>query len=156
MCACPLGPTASNALLSVQKHCPAVPRSRFSSHVCCNCRTCHNCRYCSGSTALLCHIGPRSITTAWVGDSRAVLGRRKHLVHHQGPIQQRQQRLEQLRGPAGSSSSSSMLSEQQQQQQSAWEAIPLSFDHKPDRQDENVSAFVALAVWLSLQFVLWL
>jgi hypothetical protein len=77
-------------------------------------------------------------------------------VHHQGPIQQRQQRLEQLRGPAGSSSSSTLSEQQQQQQQSAWEGIPLSFDHKPDRQDENVSAFVALAVWLSLQFVLWL
>jgi serine/threonine protein phosphatase PrpC len=65
----------------------------------------------SGSTALLCHIGPRSITTAWVGDSRAVLGRRTR----QPP-------------PLSSRSSGS----------SGWEVLPLSDDHKPERADEQV------------------
>lgn len=102
-----------------------LPHNFFWFTLCC----------CSGSTALLCHVDPRSITTAWVGDSRAVLGRRRRLlqtrIHHQ---QQQQQN-----------------SAPQQQPQSSWEAIPLSMDHKPERRDESVSHLCSQASYLSSQ-----
>jgi hypothetical protein len=80
----------------------------------------------SGSTALLCHIDHDKITTAWVGDSRAILGRRV----------------------SGSSSSTTtnnnrtghwQQQEQQQQQQGQWQVVQLSDDHKPERPDEQAS-----------------
>lgn len=78
----------------------------------------------SGSTAILCHVGPDSITAAWVGDSRAVLGRKVEEVDLRMGWRQRQQ--QQLQGGNGSSNSCK------------WQAIELSSDHKPERPDEQV------------------
>jgi hypothetical protein len=100
----------------------------------------------SGSTAILCHIGPRSITTAWVGDSRAVLGRRKQLwqlgrsqqPQQAGPLRPQQQSSGLQQPDGGGSSDGSIWQQLQQQEGDRWE-VPLSSDHKPDRQDEYVS-----------------
>lgn len=83
----------------------------------------------SGSTALVTHIGHDTLTTAWVGDSRAVLGRR--LVDADKGLKapkQHQQQWQQWGGGSGSSSSSSQK----------WQVIQLSDDHKPERPDEQV------------------
>jgi serine/threonine protein phosphatase PrpC len=84
----------------------------------------------SGSTALLCHIGPDSITTAWVGDSRAVLGRRLS-EPEAWDLRLRQQQQRGSSGWNGGSSSSDS-------EGGRWQAIPLSDDHKPERPDEQV------------------
>jgi len=78
----------------------------------------------SGSTAVVCFLQGSSLTTAWVGDSRAVLGRP---------------------APAGtllgSSSSSSSASDSPAAASGpppvSWSVQELSFDHKPDRRDER-------------------
>jgi serine/threonine protein phosphatase PrpC len=96
----------------------------------------------SGSTALLCHVGPDRISTAWVGDSRAVLGRRV-LEPKAWDLRLRQQQRSSSSSSAvtgGSSSSGSGSNEG-----GRWQAIPLSDDHKPERPDEQVRAVALLA-----------
>jgi serine/threonine protein phosphatase PrpC len=87
----------------------------------------------SGSTAVLCHIGPDSITTAWVGDSRAVLGRRLS-EPKAWDLRLRQQQQRSSSAWNGSSSSDS--------EGARWQAIPLSDDHKPERPDEQVRGLI--------------
>jgi hypothetical protein len=100
----------------------------------------------SGSTALLAHIGPDCITTAWVGDSRAVLGRRVQQQQQHGAIGSSnsggsgwRQQLQQLGIAKGSSSGSSSNGDGLPLQLGpGWQAVALSDDHKPDREDERV------------------
>jgi serine/threonine protein phosphatase PrpC len=99
----------------------------------------------SGSTALLCHIGPDSLTTAWVGDSRAVLGRRvAEPKAWDLRVRQQQRSSSSSSSVWGGSSSSSSNSSVNGDDGGRWQAIPLSDDHKPERPDEQVSAAVGL------------
>lgn len=94
----------------------------------------------SGSTAIVCHLGPGGVlTTAWVGDSRAVLGRRRPTPSslqfnlpgdlsgevptlNRPPPRVSFAAKQQAGAPIGS----------------GWDAVALSDDHKPDRADEKL------------------
>ncbi|MEW5313329.1 MAG: hypothetical protein WDW38_004906 [Sanguina aurantia] len=87
----------------------------------------------SGSTAIVCHMGPGNVlTTAWVGDSRAVLGRRRPTG---SPLASPSMSASGSRISAGDlmndSSSPVFIS-------SGWDAVALSDDHKPERPDEKL------------------
>jgi hypothetical protein len=99
----------------------------------------------SGSTAVLCHIGPDSVTTAWVGDSRAVLGRRIS-EPKAWDLRLRQQQQQQQRRSGSSVRGDGRGSSSSDDDGGSWQAIPLSDDHKPERPDEQVRAAVTVQV----------
>ena len=92
----------------------------------------------SGSTAVLCHVGGNSVTAAWVGDSRAVIGRRRNRGRSSSTSSQ-DSSPDWLNDGGESWGSSSSMGSWEFEQDQCWEAIPLTNDHKPDRGDEMVS-----------------
>jgi hypothetical protein len=115
----------------------------------------------SGSTAVLVHIGPDSLTSAWVGDSRAVLGRRvlgstghaggaraapvvaAVTAASAGPDWMHLEGGEEVGRAASASLANHTSSSSGRRTEGVhWEAVPLTADHKPDRPDELVRGMV--------------
>jgi hypothetical protein len=113
----------------------------------------------SGSTAVLVHIGPDTLTSAWVGDSRAVLGRRVQgapghaggaraapvvaavTTSSPGPDWMHLEGGEEVGRVACAPAATPISSGSRRAEALHWEAVPLTADHKPDRPDELVSTW---------------